>query len=251
MTTASPSLAQIWRHPIKAHGAEALETVNLTAGETLPWDRVWAVPHEAAKTDGTNWVSCRNFSRGAGVPKLMAIDATLDAAKQVITLTHPDLSPISFSPDQQAAEFLNWVSSLTPEGRPRPTGIIRASGQGITDQSKPWLSILNLASLRDLSEKLGQPLDPRRFRGNLWIDGIPAWGERGLLGKSIRIGDVELNVTEHIGRCRATEANPDTGDRDLDTLGALKQNWGHTDFGVFAEVTKGGTISVSDKVEIQ
>lgn len=39
----------IWRHPIKAHGREALGRVILTEGETIPWDRRWAVAHEQAR----------------------------------------------------------------------------------------------------------------------------------------------------------------------------------------------------------
>jgi uncharacterized protein YcbX len=44
-------LAQIWRHPIKGHGREALPAVTLSAGATLPFDRAWAVAHEAARLE--------------------------------------------------------------------------------------------------------------------------------------------------------------------------------------------------------
>ena len=40
-------------------------------------------------------------------------------------------------------------------------------------------------------------------------------------------------------------ANPDTGRRDLDTLGLL-DDLGHQEFGVYAEVIDGGTVSVRD-----
>ena len=42
-------------------------------------------------------------------------------------------------------------------------------------------------------------------------------------------------------------ANPDTGRRDADTLGALS-DLGHQEFGLYAEVIKGGTIRVGDAV---
>jgi hypothetical protein len=52
---------------------------------------------------------------------------------------------------------------------------------------------------------------------------------------------------EPIGRCRATEANPDTGRRDANTLAALEDGWGHTQFGVYAMVRKGGRVAVGDR----
>jgi len=45
-------------------------------------------------------------------------------------------------------------------------------------------------------------------------------------------------------------ANPETGRRDADTLGALENGWGHTDFGVYAEVTQTGMIRPGDSVEV-
>jgi hypothetical protein len=52
-------------------------------------------------------------------------------------------------------------------------------------------------------------------------------------------------MVEPIGRCRATEANPETGRRDAPTLAALEDGWGHTRFGVYAMVRKGGSMSPS------
>lgn len=40
------TVTEIWRHPIKSHGREPLESVTLEAGKALPLDRLWAVAHE-------------------------------------------------------------------------------------------------------------------------------------------------------------------------------------------------------------
>ena len=53
-----PHVEQIWRYPIKSHGREALSSVAVTEGATLPWDREWAVAHEASDADGTTWAPC-------------------------------------------------------------------------------------------------------------------------------------------------------------------------------------------------
>ena len=82
-------LVQITRHPIKGHGREDLASVRLLAGECLPWDRHWAVAHEAAKLQ-PGWNPCMNFARGAKAPALMAVESTLDEATATVTLRHPD-----------------------------------------------------------------------------------------------------------------------------------------------------------------
>ena len=61
-------ITDILRYPIKSHGREAVARVTLTEGQSLPWDRHWAVAHEASDADGSDWVPCRNFTRGAKCP---------------------------------------------------------------------------------------------------------------------------------------------------------------------------------------
>ena len=51
-----------------------------------------------------------------------------------------------------------------------------------------------------------------------------------------------------IERCRATTANPETGQYDLNTLATLNGTFGHQDFGVYATVSKGGLITETDEV---
>ena len=68
-------LVQIWRYPIKSHGSENLETIDILNGKALPLDRKWAVIHDQSEADGLTWVPCRNFSRVAKAPQLAAISA--------------------------------------------------------------------------------------------------------------------------------------------------------------------------------
>ncbi|SIO52874.1 hypothetical protein SAMN05444722_3135 [Rhodovulum sp. ES.010] len=243
-------LAQIWRHPIKGHGAEALDEVTLETGRTMPWDRTWAVAHEAARADGTGWAPCANFSRGAKAPELMAIMARLDAAAETVTLRHPQRPEITFAPDREAPAFLDWVAPLMPADRAASARIVRVPGRGMTDSDFPSVSVLGLSSLRALSDAVGRVLDPRRFRANFWIEGLAPWEEFDWVGRRLRIGAAEIAIRERIGRCMATAANPETGRRDADTLGTLEARWGHTDLGVYAEVIAGGRAALGDRVDL-
>lgn len=244
------SLSEIFRHPIKAHGAEALTTIEVQAGRTLPWDRHWAVLHEHAKADGSEWAPCANFSRGAKVASLMAISATFDDQDETIRLKHPDIGELIFDPNSETSQFLDWVRPLMPENRAASAAIVSAPERGMTDTPFPSISLGNHATLDALSDRLGVTLDPRRFRANFWIKGLQPWEEFDWIGKTLRIGDVAFRVEERITRCRATMANPETGKTDADTLGALEGGWNHTDFGIYIVAEGSGRVSVGDPLEV-
>lgn len=248
------TLAAIWRHPIKSHGREELAEARLAEGASLPWDRHWAVAHEAARIDRANpaWVNWVNFSRGAKAPELMAIDATLDEGAARLTLRHPDRPALTFRPDDPEGEraFLDWVRPLCPPGRAQPAYIHSVAGRGMTDTDYPSVSLINLASNADLSARMGLDLSPLRWRANLWLDGLAPWAERGWVGRRLTLGEAELEVTEPIVRCAATTANPATGRIDADTLGALRALHGEQVFGVYARVTRGGRVRRGDRAAV-
>ncbi|HGG63603.1 MAG TPA: MOSC domain-containing protein [Rhodobacteraceae bacterium] len=243
-------LTHIWRHPIKAHGVEALQSVDLETGKTLPWDRAWAVVHKLSQADGAEWVSCGNFSRGAKAPSLMALKAVLDEATGQIAMTHPDLPDITFNPDTESEAFIDWVHPIMPSERTPSARIVRAMARGMTDTDFPSISLNNLATNRALGEKMGTDLSPLRWRGNLWFDGLKPWEEFDWVGKQLRLGGAVLEIRERITRCMATTVNPDTGERDAATLDALQDNWGHKQFGVYGVVVKDGQIALGDKIEV-
>lgn len=241
------SLAQIWRHPVKGVGAEALGRVTLTKGRPLPLDRAWAILATGTEDTGT-WQKCGNFARGCLAPSLMAITASV--AGKVITFRHPDLPDLTLDPEQDGAKLVEWVAQIYDPDRPAPHTLVKAPETGMADAPFASVSILGRASLDALSEKAGHAMDPRRFRGNLWLDDLAPFEELNWVGRTLRIGSVELRVDEPIDRCRATEVDPDTGRSDTNTLQLLRQHWGHINFGVKAVVVAGGEISLDEKVEV-
>ncbi|MGR3760685.1 MOSC domain-containing protein [Roseobacteraceae bacterium NS-SX3] len=245
------TLAEIWRHPIKGIGAEPLEQVRLTAGGPMPLDRAWAVLTGESQDTGT-WQPCRNFARGCFGPELMAVTAETGETPQgcAVTLRHPRRERITIDPRTDGAKLIEWLLPLYPAERPQPHSLIQAPPGGMADASFSAVSILSRSSLRALGEKLGQTLDVRRFRGNLWLEGAAPFEEFDWVGRELKIGGIHLRVADRIGRCRATETNPETGERDADTLKALRTHWGHTDFGIRAEVLNSGGLKRGDTLEV-
>ncbi len=248
------SVTSLWRYPIKSHGREALGEITLTKGQTIPWDRHWAVTHADTKFDAQNpaWVSCRNFMIGALTPDLAGLWATLNEGDATVTLRHQDLGEITFAPDNQLDQqrFVSWVSALCPADKRMPNGIVSVPNRGITDTDYPTISIMNTASHAAVAGRLGHALEQERWRGNIWLDGLEPWVEWDWIGRDITIGGTILRITERIQRCKHTTANPVTGKRDTDTLGLLRDNWNHQDFGVYAQVVQSGQIAMGDTAQV-
>ena len=246
-------VAALWRHPIKSHGREALQSVALAAGRPFPWDRSWAVVHDAAADDASQgWIPCQNFMIGTRTPGLAGIWARLDPDAGRITLSHAELGEINFSPDDAADQvrFLDWVMPLCPETRARPAAVVALPDRGWTDTDYPSVTLMNTASHRAVEERLGRPLEKERWRGNIWFDGRTAFEELDWIGKRLRVGTAILEVREPVKRCLHTAANPRTGARDADTLGALDAGWGHRNFGIYAQVVQDGAVALGDELEI-
>ncbi|MEP4195609.1 MAG: MOSC N-terminal beta barrel domain-containing protein [Aliishimia sp.] len=240
-------IAQLWRYPIKGLGAESLKDIEVSPERPFPLDRAWAVLENGGDTS-SGWRPCRNFLRGAKGPSLMALKARTEG--ETIHFSHPDRPDFAFTPGNQKTEdvFFDWLAPIYPAERKQPMEVVESPKEGMADVSFASVSIMNLSSLQAVSQKAGQLMDVRRFRGNIWLEDIDPWAEFDLIGKTLSIGEVRLEVVEPITRCRATEANPATGLRDVSTLQLLKEHFGHSEFGVNARVKVSGRMAIADKV---
>jgi uncharacterized protein YcbX len=120
-------------------------------------------------------------------------------------------------------------------------------GFRFTDSRRGFVSLINLASVRDLEMRLGLPVDPLRFRGNVLIDALPPWSEFDLVDRVLALSSgLRLRVTKRIERCAATNVDPATGLRDLQIPKALMQFYGHVDCGIYAEVLSSGALAAGD-----
>ena len=111
--------------------------------------------------------------------------------------------------------------------------------------------IINLTSVAALEDIVDATVNPLRFRGNVYVTGWPAWSELDLVGKEVSIGaHARFKVVKRIVRCAATNVDPLTGIRDLNIPKALMRAFGHSDCGIYAEVTAAGEIATGNEIEI-
>lgn len=120
----------------------------------------------------------------------------------------------------------------------------------VSPQKMHAVSLINLSSVKALGDAIGQDIDHRRFRANFYVDGVEPWSEFNWMDKDISLGRTRLRVTMRTQRCPATQVNPETAQRDIDIPRELRQHFGHSDMGVYAEVIEGGEISVGTPLNI-
>ena len=243
-------LAQIWRHPIKSHGRERLGEVVLEPGQSMPYDRRWAVTHEDSEFEG-EWARCSNFAITTHRPHLCPFNISLDEGGPEAVVTHPELGELRFNPDdpEDAARFVAWAAPLSPEGLPAPARLVSLPGRGFTDSDFASVTLFSMASHRAVEEALGQEITPLRWRGNFWVEGLDAWEEMGWIGREFRLGEALLRGVERTARCPMTMTNPETGERDVPTVKTLVRSFGHKDFSIRCEVLEGGRVAEGDVVK--
>lgn len=249
-----PILEHIHRFPVKGFSPDALSNTPLTAGQALPFDRHWAIENGAGAFDDAApaHVGKKNFLMLVGQPGLARLQTRFDAGTSRWSVSFPDGETMTIDPDNPLEHdglMLRLADMFGPLVR-GPLRLVRAPGQAMTDIPQPYPSIINLASIRDLGDRLGAALDPVRFRGNLLIDGLEPWRELDLVGQPLRIGSCTMTVEARIRRCVATSINPETAEQDQDIPRALFDAFGHMDCGVYVSVQSGGVISTGDPVDL-
>lgn len=251
----SITISKIYRHPVKSLTPEPLENVALTLGNAVPNDRRFALTLGTTQTDGTlsEWMPKSKFIALMRSEKLAALETRFDDETETLSVLRggrqvargrltDNIGRISIE------EFFAAYMGDEAKGRPR---LVEAAGDHVlSDHASPVVSILNLASVKDLERVTQKPVDPLRFRANFWLEGLAPWAEFEWVGREVTLGGVKLAITERIDRCAATNVNPDTAERDLNIPKALQMGFGHIDMGVYGRVTQDGTVSVDDTLEV-
>jgi uncharacterized protein YcbX len=247
----SGHVAGIFRHPVKGFTPEPLQAVALAPGQGFPFDRVWAVENGPSGYDPAApvWITKSKFTVLAHIPKVAAARTRFDDASGTLHAAAPGAGEIAVRLSQAEGReaFAAWLTALLDEDARGPLRVVEAPPtHRFTDHPRGQVSIINLASVRDLSRRMGVELDPLRFRGNLYVDGWPAWAENGWEGKALMVGWARAEVFKPIVRCAATEVNPDTAERDQEITKALFDNFGNLHCGIYVRVTSAGAVGLGD-----
>jgi len=242
----------IYRYPVKGLSPESLERTALEPGQAVPFDRAYAIENGAGRFDpeAPQHLSKINFLMLMRDERLATLRSQFDEQTHTLTIFRDNKQVArgqlsTLLGRKMIEQFLAAYMQAELRGAPK---IVFAEGHCFADADAKYLHIVNLETLRELERAAGTALSPLRFRPNIIIDGAGAWEELTWVGKTIAVGDAELDVVERTSRCAATDVDPETGKRDTALAAVLRRTWGHTDFGIYARVARGGTIAVGDPV---
>ena len=216
-------VAEIWRYPVKSMAGETLDSVSLT-DSGLDGDRRWALVDGTVNRAGKLLTNTQDA-------RLMTYKARL--ASHGVEVATP--AGESRHLDQHfVAELAEAVS--------RPLTLRDRAGTNFDDSQ---VLVVNLATVAAFELESGFAVDRRRFRANLYLDGLEPEEEVGWLGRNIRAGTAVLEVVKRCERCAVITRDPDTTTTSPELLRILTQT-SDTCMGVYCAVVAPGRVAVGD-----
>jgi len=221
-------VVEIWRYPVKSMAGERLDSCTVAA-TGFEGDRRWALVDGAANRAG-KLLTIRQQER------LLAYRATLKAGGGVEVV----------SPEGETRPLdAGMVARLAAESS-RPLTLRELEGANFDDS--PVL-IVNLATIAAFAVQAGVPVDHRRFRANLYVDGLEPEEEIGWLGRRVATGDAHMEVVSRCERCVVITRDPDTTLATPELLRVLTDAH-ETCMGVYCRVMKPGRVAAGDQVHL-
>lgn len=245
-------IASLYRYPVKGLSPEPLEEARLPAEGYFPCDRLFALENgpagfDPARPEHQPKIKFLMLMRNGA---LAGLATRYNEARGLLTI-EKDGKEVArgevFRPEGRAAIETFLTDYLGASEIRGPVRLLEAPQDfRFTDSKSGFVSLVNLASVAAIANAAGAPVDPLRFRANLYIEGAEAWAEATWPGKRLRVGDATLTVLKMTDRCAATGVEPGTGRRDMDIVNTLEKNFGHIDCGVYARIEESGRIARGD-----
>lgn len=274
MSTVSPTVTALYRHPVKGFTPEPCDELVIQDDGRVQGDRVLAFRFaDATRPEEKDGLDYWPKSRGLALmdfPSLARLQLRFDGSTLRITegtslLVEAGLDPAG---RRQICDRLTDRILAGPDARrlQRPGRLpLELVGDGVTsrfqDRPRGFVSLHSEASVAVLAGRTPEaPVDSRRFRSNVVVDGVPAWEELdwAAAGTDLTVGEVRFTVQKPVVRCMAVTANPDTGVRDASLLKTLTREFGQDEptLGVLLLPAEGsggsdggsGVIRVGDSV---
>ena len=252
-------VTQLASYPIKGLSAVSHDSVSLTEGGGFPQDRMFGFAKSSSGFDPDNpeplpkdcFLVLMQFEQLAG------LQTQFDPESWVYTVRDGENTQRFHMKDagdrQKACDMLTDYLSLRDDQRP---SFQHAAPHRFTDVSvvsermMHAVSLINVDSVAAFSDVTGHTISPARFRGNILVEGWPAFSELDLVGRALRIGEVTFEIVKRTQRCAATEVDPVTAERDLHVPYLLRKLYGHMDMGIYMETKSPGTIRTGDPLTL-
>ncbi len=259
------TVGSLWRYPVKSMGGEEMEEV-FVGFSGVYGDRYFAFK-TPARPEGFPYLTGREQQQMLRYrprfrhPGKAAEPPNLAAAEKL----PPGINPVNADPSDMSVDVLTpsgeslavddpELAGMLNEGVGEDLTLVR-SERAMTD-CRP-VSLISFQTVERIGEELGNGLDRRRFRANIYLDfedgegsGGGGFGEDGFVGRSLRVGSkAVVAVVERDPRCKMISLDPDTGEHAPEVLRKVAQD--HDNLaGVYCAVLVEGKIRKGDPVEL-
>lgn len=222
---------EIRRFPVKSIVGESLSSIFIDKRGLLG-DRLWAIKNMSGK-----FGSGKTTRRFQQMDHLFKYKARLEGNTPILTM--PDGTEFRGDEDavnEKLSKLLGFQVTLAKE-------------EAISHFDEGPISLITTSSLRIVSQELGEPVDPRRFRANFLIDTETTDSlEKDWVDRLIKIGpNVILKVVAPLDRCVMVNNSQEELKQDNKVLRNLV-NHHDASFGVWAKVEVSGKVNDGDKV---
>jgi len=251
------NISELWRFPVKGLRGELLKEVAITPNAPFPLDRRFALAHgkSGITYESPKWALKTEFHMLMHNLDECLTELTphFDETSRLLTILRNGVEEArTFVDDPRGQEEINryFKRLLSKTDSTIGPQFVQALDFQFGNIEEPVISLINLASVRQLSETIGKHIDDARFRGNIIIDGASPWEERDWVNRIVTINDATFIVVDETIRCGATLVNPDSCERDLNIPKFLQQNYGHMFCGVYLIAKQEGIISPDASISV-
>ncbi len=242
----------IYRYPVKGLSPQPMDRVTLAPGATLPADRLYAIENGPSGYDpaAPKFIPKQRFLVLMRNERLATLRTHYDEASHTLVINQEgrEATRGDLRTSEGRVAIETFFEKFMPDELGGPPKVLFGDQHSFSDVGAKVVSIINLASVAAVETAAGAPVDPLRFRANVYVSGWPAWHEFDLMDQMLTIGGTKLKIVKRTVRCAATNLDPVTGIRDLTIPKTLQQNFQHADCGVYAEVVTGGDIATGDTI---
>jgi uncharacterized protein YcbX len=251
----------LWRYPVKSmRGEEISEAFVGFSG--IYGDRLFAF-HSSASAKGFPYLTARQQRKllqycprfrcpdKAARPVNLAEAESLGPGLNPVFADPPDLMVDVEAPSGKTLAIDDPVLMrlLGEAVAGAPSLRLVRSERAMTD-CRP-VSLLSVQTVGRLGGEMGEAIDQRRFRANVYLNfNAPTLAEDNLVGRSLRIGSkVVIAILERDPRCVMINLHPDTGESRPEFLRQVAQV--HQNMtGVYGAVLVEGVLHKGDSVQL-
>ena len=249
-------ISKIFYFPVKSISFDSVNSIKVNKSRGLENDRIFSfsrnVDFNEAKLieQDQNKRSLQKFLTLKNSPFLNKYNFSFNKDELVLRKKHTEIKKILISKKKELKELAELLIKLEPQINAPIFLLHNIKNPFFDTMPNNSISLINLNTVNDFSQKIDTEIEFERFRGNIYIKGMKPWEEFQWIGKKININNCHFLVTGKIPRCSATNLKPGEVKDDINLPLTLRKVYGHINLGVYLIPLNDGIINIDNEVRL-